>query len=440
MRRTLGQIRSYFVESVPAVQLTRRARAGIYVGRLGLRILKQWARDRCPQQAAALSYQATLSLVPILAVAFALLRTAGSGGTEDRLLTYIATYLLPDLQEATPYLKAFSAKISIGAAGGLGLIITLLTCYSLYSSVERTFNDIWRANTRRSLVGKFLTFYALVTLVPILGGASLYWSGRLVGAGDVALQVLGPLAIQFTALLLTNKLLPNVLVRWRAAFTGALVTSVALEGLKWGFLKFAKGILLESYAGVYGPLALVPMLLLWIYIAWLLILLGAEIAHAFQNLQLLEAEERRQHTAEPINGLVATQILAAVAADHERGGKGVERDHLARDFGLSADVVGRLVERLKQKGLVAEVRGDKEGLIPARAAGTIGVTDILSAFRATDVEIASGTLSPALAQLVKDLEETRRQRIEGLTLAELLPPASAPEDSAFVVRPPRSTG
>src|SRR5687768_6932985 len=101
MRRTLGQIRSYFVESVPAVQLTRRARAGIYVGRLGLRILKQWARDRCPQQAAALSYQATLSLVPILAVAFALLRTAGSGGTEDRLLTYIATYLLPDLQEAT---------------------------------------------------------------------------------------------------------------------------------------------------------------------------------------------------------------------------------------------------------------------------------------------------------------------------------------------------
>lgn len=289
MRRTLGQIRAYFTESAPAVQLNRRARAGIFVGRLGLRILKQWARDRCPQQAAALSYQATLSMVPILAIAFALLKTVGSGDAEDRLLDYIATYILPDLRETSPYLKAFSTKISIGAAGGIGLIITLLTCYSLYSSVERTFNDIWRAPSRRSLVGKFLTFYALVTLVPILGGVSVYWSGRLIGARSW-LQVLGPLAIQFAALLLTNKLLPNVAVRWRAAFMAALVTSVALEALKWGFLKFAKEMLLESYAGVYGPLALVPMLLLWIYISWLLILLGAEIAHAFQNLQLLEAE------------------------------------------------------------------------------------------------------------------------------------------------------
>ncbi len=125
--------------------------------------------------------------------------------------------------------------------------------------------------------------------------------------------------------------------------------------------------LLESYGGVYGPLALVPMVLLWIYISWLLILLGAEIAHAFQNLSLLEAEERRQHGKEPINGLVATQLLAAVAAHHERGGPGIGRDQLAKDFGLSTDVVGRIVERLKEHGLIAEVRGDKVGLIPARA-------------------------------------------------------------------------
>jgi membrane protein len=439
MRRTLGQIRAYFSESVPGVHLSRRARAGIFVGRLGLRILKQWARDRCPQQAAALSYQATLSMVPILAIAFALLKTVGSGDAEDRLLDYIATYILPDLREASPYLKAFSAKISIGAAGGIGLIITLLTCYSLYSSVERTFNDIWRAGARRSLVGKFLTFYALVTLVPILGGVSFYWSGRLVGQGSWV-QVLGPLAIQFAALLLTNKLLPNVVVRWRAAFTGALVTGVAIEALKWGFLKFAKQMLLESYAGVYGPLALVPMLLLWIYVSWLLVLLGAEIAHAFQNLQLLEAEERRHNTAEPINGLVATQLLAAVAANHERGGKGVERDELARDFGLSADVVGRLVERLKQGGLIAEVRGDKEGLIPARAASGIDVGDILAAFRATDLDIASGALSPDLAQLVHDLEEARRKRIDGMTLADLLPPLPGVVERAFVDRPPRPAG
>ena len=110
--------------------------------------------------------------------------------------------------------------------------------------------------------------------------------------------------------------------------------------------------------------------------------------------------------------------------------------------------MSRLVERLKQRGLVAEVRGDKEGLIPARAASAISVADVLAAFRATDLEVAPGALSPALAQLVHDLEEARRKRIEGVTLADLLPcarraasrPLPRPVGDAFVDRPPRSAG
>jgi membrane protein len=240
--------------------------------------------------------------------------------------------------------------------------------------------------------------------------------------------VLGPLAIQFAALVLTNKLLPNLTVRWRAALMGAAVSGIAIEALKWGFLRFAKSMLLESYGGVYGPLALVPMVLLWIYLSWLLILLGAEIAHAFQNLSLLEAEERRQHGKEPINALVATQLLAAVAAHHERGGAGIGRDQLAKDFGLSTDVVGRIVQRLKEHELIAEVTGDKVGLIPARASTAIGLEDVLEAFRATDLQIARGALSPNLAQLLHDLEETRQKQIQGVTLADLLPEApTAPQ-------------
>ena len=80
--------------------------------------------------------------------------------------------------------------------------------------------------------------------------------------------------------------------------------------------------MLKSYSSVYGPLGLVPLVLVWIYTAWVLVLLGAEITHALQNLRLLEAEDRRQRDEEPINGLLAAQILAAVAATHEAGGAG----------------------------------------------------------------------------------------------------------------------
>jgi membrane protein len=433
MRRTLGQIRSYFTESatamVSAAQLTRRARAGIYVGRLGVRILKQLARDHCPQQAAALAYQTTLSLVPILAIAFALLRTVGTGDAQDRLLEFLSRHVLPDLGEAETHLRGFAAKISIGAAGGAGLFFTLFTCYSLYSSVEKIFNDIWRVGPRRSLRDKFPTFYLLVTLLPVLAGVSLYFSGKLVGSNRVA-QILGPLALQFTALFLTNKLLPNIHVRWRAALAAAVFSGVALEALKWAFILFAKRMLLDTYGGVYGSLGLVPMLLVWVYLSWLMVLLGAEIGNAVQNLRLLEAEERRQHGQEPMNALVAMQLLAFVADRHERGENGTSREGLATEFGLTADVVARIVDRLKARGLIAEVEGDKQGLIPARASTAITVAEVLTAFRATDLDTAEGTTSPALVRLVQDLEETRRQRIEGLTVADLLPGREAPQAEA----------
>ena len=171
-------------------EATRRMRALTYLVRLGMRIIRQWVTDRCPQQAAALAYQTSLSLVPLIAIGFALIRVGGSTETEDKLLEFFTTKLLPNLAEVTTFLQSFSRNISVGAAGMTGLLITLVTCYSLYASVEKVFNDVWRVGQRRSLINKFLTFYALVTLLPALFAASLYWSGRLIGTG--ATQFLPP--------------------------------------------------------------------------------------------------------------------------------------------------------------------------------------------------------------------------------------------------------
>jgi len=421
MRLTLSHIRTAMSapHEVVAV-LSRPARAVIYLVRLGLRIIKQWMRDRCPQQAAALTYQTTLGLVPLSALVFAALRLTHNLEAQSRLVEFISTQVLPDMGDVVSELASFSEKVAVGAAGGLGLAFTIATCYFLYDTVENTFNDIWRVSVRRSWFRKFLSFYPVVTLLPVLAGAYLYWSGRLIGSGPLA-RFFGPLAIQFGGLFLINWMLPNIRVRWHAALAGTLITGFALEGLKWGFVHFAKGVLLTSYSGVYGPLALVPLILLWIYISWWLVLGGAEVANAIQNLRLLEAEERRHRDDEPINGLVATQILAFVAADYQRGGKGVDRAFLSREFGLSVEIIDHITTRLKTQGLVAEVQGDKEGLIPGRAASTIRLQDVMAAFRATDLEAAPGATSPALAELIKDLEEARRSRIGALTIADLMP-------------------
>ena len=302
MRNTLGQIRTFLstnpYTAVATQRLSGRARAAIFMYRLALRILFQWAHDKCPQQAAALAFQSALSLVPVTAIAFSILRATGSLDAQSQLTQFIAEHIFPQMQDVTERISDFSSKVSIGALGGVGLLFTLVTCYSLYRDVERIFNDIWRVGQRRTLIGKFLTFYAMLTLLPVLAGASLYWSGRLVES-SAAMRFLAPLVIQFAGLFFMNWLLPRTNVSWTSAITGAVFTAFALEGLKVGFVKFAGQIMLKSYSGVYGPLGLVPLVLVWIYSSWLLILLGAEIAHSIQNLRLLEAEDRRRQGDAP---------------------------------------------------------------------------------------------------------------------------------------------
>jgi membrane protein len=424
---TLKHIRAYLQAhvglTVPAVvteTLSQRGRAAIYLTRLGLRILKQWARDKCPQQAAALAFTTALSLVPVFAIAFSLLKGMGSLDAQSRLSDFLATRLFPGMDDITDRLEQFSANISIGALGGLGLFFTLITCYSLYSYVERIFNDIWRVGKRRAMVGKFLTFYAMVTLLPALASVSLYWSGRLIG-GSGASRFLVPVGIQIVGLLMMNKLLPRAHVNWAAALTGALFTGVVLEASKFAFVRYAKKILLESYSGVYGSLGLIPLLLVWIYASWLLVLLGAEIAFAVQNLRVLEAEDRRQRDDEPVNGLLAIQILARIAASHELDGQAIPKHRLVSEFGLTPEVVERITARLKRRGFVADVRGDRTGFIPGRAAKTIAVDDVLSLFRSSDLELGHGVASTPLLTLVADLEFARKQRTRGMTVADLFP-------------------
>lgn len=433
MRRTLAQIRTFIASHHYAAaatnQLSRRARAAFYLTRLGIRILKQWAQDKCPQQAAALAFNTALSLVPVTAIAFTILRSMGSLDAQSRLSDFVSNRMFPGMDDIADRIEGFSRNISVGALGGAGLIFTIITCYSLYSYVEQIFNDIWRVGQRRTTVGKFLTFYAMVTLLPAMASVSLYWSGRFVG-GSTAARFLAPLGIQVLGLVLMNKLLPHTNVAWRAALVGALFTAVVLEAGKFGFVRFAKTMLLDSYSGVYGSLGLIPLLLIWIYASWLMVLLGAEIAFAVQNLRVLEAEDRRTRGDEPINGLLAAQLLSVVAAAHEQSGTGVAKTQLVTDFGLTADVVERIVERLKRRGLIAEVQGDINGYIPGRAASTITLDDVLAAFRSSDIELADGTTSPALRALVADLEETRKKRTAGLTVADLMPGADNPGDAA----------
>jgi membrane protein len=390
----------------------------LYVMRLAMQVGKQWARDRCPQMAAFLAFETALTLVPLLAVISAVLETAGALSAQSSLFNYLSDQVFPAIgPDLFEHLMGFVTNVRKGALGPFGLAITLVLGYTLFHSVEGIFDQIWRVPRGRTLLSKFVVFYLLATLTPLLAGLSLYYTARDFTAWRGTLVSFGSI---FAAFFLVNKLLPRAPVRWRAALVGAAVSAVFFELAKYGFAYYLGRVALARYRGVYGSVAIIPITLAWMFVGWLVILFGAECAHAAQNLHLLEALDRRARgdADSKVNGTVALRLMVAIACHFRSGGKALSPEALAERFDLDEDTLLRISTRLKARDLIVLVSGDASGLMLARPPEQIRVEDVLGAFRPPDVR-GGDERAPRIDALLRDLEAARRERTAELTLGDL---------------------
>jgi membrane protein len=407
----------------------RRVRFFLYVVRLTAQLLRQWARDRCPQQAASLAFQTVLSVVPFLAVCLATVRATGLIEAESALIDYLSDRFIPVSRvELARTLQQWSENVTFQTLGLVGLVTTVLIAFVMWSSLEQIMNHIWRVERRRSLAQKFVVFYATATIGPLLIGVSLYQAARF-GLVEGGPRLLISLASSFLALLLANYFLPATRVRFRPAAIGAAVTTVLFEAAKHLFTLYVSEVALDSYSGVYGALAVAPICLIWIYWSWLMLLLGAEVAHAAQNIRLLERGERRgtlsleNELLRRVNGPMAARLMVAVAEAYLSGRKVLSAQQAADRFDLSSEAVERLARRLKEADLLMEVEGEYAGFVPARPPAEITLADVLGAFRTGDREPASGGQS-RLDEVLAELEAGALAATAQLTLDRLVEPSS----------------
>lgn len=435
MPRTLSQRLMQVVDTAftsqtrrPDGTVRKRVFVPVYALRVLLQVIRQWARDRCPQQAASLAFQSALSIVPLVAIALVLLRAIGAFGAQSALVEVLAKQVLPISQEQiSTHLVGWAQNLTdFGTAGLAGFLMMLVLSFVMFNSTERIFNDIWRSERRRSLGQKLVVFYALVTIVPALMGLSLYQAARY-GLTSGFVGALGALTATWGALLLGNKLLPSCKVGWGQAAVGALFSALLFEIAKHLFGYYVANVAFQKYAGVYGTLGLLPILLLWIYYSWLVVLFGAEIAHAAQNLKHLERLDRRARQSSPenelfekVNGTVAVRLLARVVEAWRNGEAPPSRAALATRFDLSDDVVDRIFRRLRETHLVIEAGGEA-GYLPARHPAEIRLADVFAAFRGSDV--VSTTLRSSarnrLDEVLAELELSALQKARGVTLEDV---------------------
>jgi membrane protein len=261
-----------------------------------LRTLRQRFReDRLGLTASSLTFTTLISLVPLVTVMLALFTAFPMFAKfQDALQKYFLQALVPD-SIARPVLGAltqFAAKAN--RLGSFGLVVLLFTAVTLMLTIDRTLNGIWRVRKPRPIAQRVLIYWAAVTLGPLLLGVSLTFTSYAISAskGFVA-DMPGGVSIVLNTLqflLLSAAMaglfhyVPNTHVRWRHALSGGVFVSAGFELAKRGLGWYLSSV--PTYATVYGAFATVPILLIWMYLGWVIVLLGAVIAAYAPSLQM----------------------------------------------------------------------------------------------------------------------------------------------------------
>lgn len=326
--------------------------------RIAKYLLHRYRDDRCSEIAAALVYMSLFALVPLLTVIYAVAAAVPAAkGLEQQLEGFLQTHLLPDTTEGvTQYLNSFTE--SAQNLSGVGFAILVVTAVLMLRNVERAFNIIWRTRGNRAAVASFLLYWAILSLTPILLASGLAASAYLfaitnalidiesLGLGTLLLPAL-PSVIGVVNLTLIYMAVPNCPVPPKHALVGALVATLAFALAKKLFaLIMAK----TSYSLVYGAFAAIPILLLWLYITWNIVLLGGIVVHSLSAYQSVNQASR------PLL-LKALDVLYLLWLNQRTGEAISELDLLSNKTqvigGLDGDSWRHIRDTLMDNGVVA---------------------------------------------------------------------------------------
>jgi len=425
----------------PTEELSRAQRSLRFAVDLVRHCSRELRENDAAEIAAALTYRTIFGLVPLLMVSMLAFRMFGDMESAARHLQ-TAAYAFFNYEVDAARLEATAFKIALDerllglmrsvselsfeAIGAVGALLLIWAALGLLVSLENAANRIYRAPRGRGWPARVGIYWTVLTLGPILLlvvlYAAEYWLGRaealpVVGPFFALLAEFGSLFGSFLSLTLLYKLMPNTHVRWRPAFWGAFVAAGLSEVSKWGFGLYVSQAL--PYLKLYGALGLVPLFLFWLYLNWLIILFGLEIAFTLQAMKGRVFESERPGTFVTADPQWLLPVMVAIAR-RARGGQPVSRQELAEDVDLRLDAVGELVNRLEAEGLVHHVsrRGSEVGLTLALAPERIPLARVLElAWRATrGPHPRTGPGWDALATIHTQAQAAAGER----TLAELL--------------------
>jgi len=381
---------------------------------------KRFSHDRCTQAAASLTFTTLLSLVPLMTIALTMF--SAFPVFEDfsvHIKTYLLNNLMPDTAGAliTRYMQQFAESATRLTTVGIGFLA--LTAMLMMLTIERAFNVIWRVARPRPLVKRLVVYWAVLTLAPLLVGASLSLTSWLIGLsmgyaqnipifGIGALRIL-PVLLTTLAFALLFRLVPNRYVPRSHALIGAFVAAILFETMNRIFGYYISHF--NTYKLIYGAFASVPIFLMWIYMSWLTILFGAEVAASLSHWRT-PAEHQVSST---VHLLDALRVLKAMLNGFQQG-KVSTFPEMSKSLRIGYDELEMILEKLASADMVRKAEG--QGWLLMRDAKQVRAKELLHLFILDRVSIPAGQKGDPLQQWFAACTD-KLEKSTDITLQEL---------------------
>ncbi|CAL1240442.1 YhjD/YihY/BrkB family envelope integrity protein [Candidatus Methylocalor cossyra] len=394
-------------------------------------------------RATSLVYTTLLSLAPLLAVSFSVLKAFGAHNQMRPFLLELFSPLGAPAAEITDRIIGFVNNLEVGVLGFTGFALLFWTVLSLLNKIEHALNAIWRVDRERSFRRRFSDYLSVLLVGPVLLFSALGIMATLASHAIVqtiiALEPFGTLYYLLMQILPTLFIIgafsflylfiPNTRVSFKAALIGGIVAGLTWRVVGRLFGTFVAGS--AQYAAIYSSFAILIVFMIWLYLDWLILLVGADVAFYVQHPRYLRLSWQDPNRLGPgVFRRLGLLLMYLMAQRFQRGEPPWTKAELAARLDLPDQVVERALAALQRGGLILPVDGEETAFMPARELCATSVREVLEALQAEPGDSSAGTAlaEPAVDRILAQLRQAVDQAVEGLTVKDLAADRETPRE------------
>ena len=360
-----------------------------------LAVVRDLAFGQLMLRATSLVYTTLLSIVPVLALTFSVSKAFGVHGQIEPALQRFMEPLGPKGAEITTNIMSFIDNMHVGVLGSVGLGMLLFTAVSTILKIESSINTIWHVKTMRPLSQRISYYLCVMLLGPILVVSALGLNATLASSHLVQMIIsvepfghlavlagrLLPYVLVIGLFLFLYLFMPNTRVRLLPALTSALVAGICWQSAGWAFARFVAGS--TQYAAIYSSLAILIIFMIWLYVSWIVVLVGASVGFYMQHTECLMAPPGEEpHLSAQSQDQLALAIMQALGERYLQGNAALRTEELAKRFHTPGYAIDGLLEALVAHGIVVRVdKSEPAAWMPGRDLSNITPWQVLEGVR-----------------------------------------------------------